>query len=143
MHEAASALAELAWWVQRKGPMRAGLKVLPATERAILGYMEGHPGSSVTQMGEALDIKSSNVSTALRSLAGRGLVERAPDPADKRKSLLYLTALAQENRKSIDTALTGSLEEVLEQLSPNIGNRSLPRLTSSVKSPCGCAPRTK
>ena len=60
------ALLELAWWVQRKGPMRAGFEPLPATERVILGYLEGHEGSSVTEVGAALDIKPSNVSAAVR-----------------------------------------------------------------------------
>jgi len=118
VHEAAKALLELAWWVQRKGPLRAGLEPLPATERAILGYLEDHDGPGVTEVGAALDIKPSNVSSAVRDLVGRGLVEKAPDRADKRKSLLYLTTLARENKRSIDSAVTGSLEEVLEQLSP-------------------------
>lgn len=118
VREAAKALVELAWWVQRKGPVRAGLEPLPATEWAILGYLEDHPGSSVTEAGVALDIKPSNVSTAVRALGARGLVERVSDPEDKRKSLLYLTGLARANKSSIDAAVTGSLEEVLEQLPP-------------------------
>ncbi len=118
VHEAAKALLELAWWVQRKGPMRAGFEPLPATERVILGYLEGHERSSVTEVGAALDIKPSNVSAAVRELGARGLVERVADPDDKRKSLLSLTDVARQNKSSIDAAVTGSLEEVLEQLSP-------------------------
>ena len=118
VHDAAKALVELAWWVQRKGPGRAGLEPMPATERAILGFLEDHPGSGVTEAGAALDIKSSNVSTAVSVLGSRGLVERVPDPKDKRKSLLYLTDLARKNKSSIDAAATGSLEDVLQQLSP-------------------------
>ncbi|MGO4189074.1 MarR family winged helix-turn-helix transcriptional regulator [Pseudarthrobacter sp. TAF60_1] len=118
VHEAAKALLDLAWWVQRKGPMRAGFEPLPVTERVILGYLEGHDGSSVTEVGAALDIKSSNVSAAVRELAGRGLVEKVADPDDKRKSLLSLTEEARRNKSSIDAAVTGTLEEVLEQLSP-------------------------
>src|SRR6476619_5284411 len=101
VHEAAKALLDLAWWVQRKGPMRAGFEPLPVTERVILGYLEGHDGSSVTEVGAALDIKSSNVSAAVRELAGRGLVEKVADPDDKRKSLLSLTEEARRNKSSI------------------------------------------
>lgn len=118
VHEAAKALVELAWWVQRKGPIRAGFEPLPATERVILGYLEGNERSSVTEVGAALDIKPSNVSAAVRELSARGLVERVADPDDKRKSLLSLTDEARRNKSSIDAAVTGSLEEVLEQLSP-------------------------
>ncbi|GAC1456485.1 MAG: hypothetical protein PVSMB10_14390 [Pseudarthrobacter sp.] len=118
VHEAAKTLLELAWWVQRKGPIRAGFEPLPATERVILGYLEGNERSSVTEVGVALDIKPSNVSAAVRELAGRGLVEKVSDPVDKRKSLLSLTEEARRNKGSIDAAVTGSLEEVLEQLSP-------------------------
>ncbi|MDE8669800.1 MarR family transcriptional regulator [Pseudarthrobacter sp. H3Y2-7] len=118
VHEAAKALLELAWWVQRKGPIRAGFEPLPATERVILGYLEGNERSSVTEVGAALDIKPSNVSAAVRELSARGLVERVADPDDKRKSLLSLTDEARRNKSSIDAAVTGSLEEVLEQLSP-------------------------
>lgn len=118
VHEAAKALLDLAWWVQRRGPMRAGFEPLPVTERVILGYLEGHDGSSVTEVGTALDIKSSNVSAAVRELGVRGLVERVSDPEDRRKSLLSLTDEARRNKSSIDAAVTGSLEEVLEQLSP-------------------------
>lgn len=118
VHEAAKTLLELAWWVQRKGPIRAGFEPLPATERVILGYLEGNERSSVTEVGVALDIKPSNVSAAVRELAGRGLVEKVADPFDKRKSLLSLTEEARRNKGSIDAAVTGSLEEMLEQLSP-------------------------
>jgi DNA-binding MarR family transcriptional regulator len=118
VHEAAKTLLELAWWVQRRGPMRAGFEPLPATERVILGYLEGNERSSVTEVGAALDIKPSNVSAAVRELGARGLVERVADPDDKRKSLLSLTDEARRNKGSIDAAVTGSLEEVLEQLPP-------------------------
>jgi DNA-binding MarR family transcriptional regulator len=118
VHEAAKALLELAWWVQRKGPIRAGFEPLPATERVILGYLEGHERSGVTEVGAALDIKSSNVSAAVRELTARGLVQKITDPDDKRKSLLSLTDEARRNKSSIDAAVTGSLEEVLDQLSP-------------------------
>jgi DNA-binding MarR family transcriptional regulator len=118
VHEAAMTLLELAWWVQRKGPTRAGFEPLPATERMILGYLEGHERSGVTEVGAALDIKPSNVSAAVRELVARGLVEKVTDPDDKRKSLLSLTDEARRNKSSIDAAVTGSLKDVLEQLSP-------------------------
>ena len=118
VHEVAKALLDLAWWVQRKGPMRAGFEPLPVTERVILGYLEGDERSSVTEVGAALDIKPSNVSAAVRELGARGLVERVADPEDKRKTLLSLTEEARRNKRSIDAAVTGSLEDVLVQLSP-------------------------
>ena len=84
--------------------MRAGFEPLPATERVILGYLEGNERSSVTEVGAALDIKPSNVSAAVRELGARGLVERVADPDDKRKSLLSLTDEARRNKGSIDAA---------------------------------------
>ena len=118
VHEAAKALFQLTWWLQRKGPLRAGLEPLPATEVAILGYVEDHEGVGVTEVGIALNMKAPNVSAAVRALVERGLLEKVADQHDKRKALLFITELTRRNRKSIDRAVTGSLEEVLEGLSP-------------------------
>lgn len=117
VHEAALALFDLSWWVQRKGPLRAGLEPLPATELAVLRFVEENPGVSVSEVGVALNMKAPNVSAAVRALVVRGLVEKVSDERDKRKALLNLTGLAKKNKESIDKAVTGSLEEVLEQLS--------------------------
>lgn len=118
IHEASKALVELSWWVQRKGPMRAGIEVLPSTEVVILGYMEDHPGTITTEISEALDIKPSNVSAAVRALVEKGLVEKTPDVKDGRKSRLHLSELARKNKGTIDAAVMGSIDEVLTQLSP-------------------------
>lgn len=98
--------------------MRAGIEVLPSTEVVILGYMEDHPGTITTEISEALDIKPSNVSAAVRALVERGLVEKTPDVKDGRKSRLHLSGLARKNKGTIDAAVMGSIDEVLTQLSP-------------------------
>ncbi|TCN49838.1 DNA-binding MarR family transcriptional regulator [Rhodococcus sp. SMB37] len=117
-YETAKTLMELAWWVQRKGPIRSGLEPLPAAERAVLRYLEHHDGAGVTEVGSALNMKTSNVSAVVRALSERGLVEKSSDPRDKRKSLLHRTDLARANKGRIDAAVTGALEEVLGELSP-------------------------
>lgn len=119
VHEAAKTLQELSWWAQRKSPAKAaGLEPLPATEHAVLHYLDDHEGASVTEVGSALNMKTPNVSAAVRALVERGLVEKAADPQDRRKSLLRLTDLARTNREKLYAAATGALEEVLRTLSP-------------------------
>lgn len=118
VHEAAEALLDLSWWVQRKGTIPSGVTPLSSTEIAVLRHVERNDGVSVTEVATFLDIKPPNVSAVVRTLLTKGLIEKTSDPHDKRKSLLSLTELAEINRERIDAALVGSLEEVLHQLSP-------------------------
>ena len=78
VHEAAKALFQLTWWLQRKGPLRVGLEPLPATEVAILGYVEDHEGVGVTEVGTALNMKAPNVSAAVRALVEGVCWKRLP-----------------------------------------------------------------
>lgn len=75
--------------VQREQPAVEGLsysalQVLVAIERA------GRPLRPGELAGE-LQMTTSNVAAALRSLEGGNLVIRRPDPADRRKALVSLT----------------------------------------------------
>ena len=54
----------------------------------------------------------------LDDLQGRGLIEREPDPADRRVRLLRLTAAGRRLQKSIQTEIRQAEDELLGDLSP-------------------------
>lgn len=78
--------------VQREQPVVEGLsysalQVLVAVEQASRALRPG-------ELAAELQMTSSNVAAALRSLEMDGLVVRQPDPADGRKALVSLTPAA-------------------------------------------------
>lgn len=74
------------------------------------------PGLSVSEVASALDLQSSNVSTAMRSLAARGLIERRRDERDGRVTRLYPTDKAIAHRDEQETAWGEELTRRLAQL---------------------------
>jgi DNA-binding MarR family transcriptional regulator len=60
----------------------------------------------------------SDVVAALNDLAGRGLVERSPDPADRRRNVITITADGTAHFERLDRLLSGAQDELLAPLSP-------------------------
>ncbi|MDG4781446.1 MarR family transcriptional regulator [Micromonospora sp. WMMD961] len=71
--------------------------------RLLAALAEDGPASQA-DLGRRCAIDRSDVVAAVNDLAGRGLVVRAPDPADRRRNVISLTAAgADEARRMTDT----------------------------------------
>lgn len=62
------------------------------------------PGLNVNDTASALHLQPANVSTALRALEARGLLERRRDPDDGRVVRLYPTSDALAHRQEQEIA---------------------------------------
>lgn len=109
-------LRDLAWTIHRRVPEVAGLDPLPSTELAILKHVIETPGTTVTALARHLDLRQSNTSAALRTLAARGLVHREPSTVDRRLTLVFPTDLAVAESTMISAAWSGEMREVLDRL---------------------------
>ncbi len=59
---------------------------------AILLVVEANPGCRQSDLAETLRMRQPNLSPPLDALEGRGLIERRPDPRDRRAQSLHVTA---------------------------------------------------
>lgn len=114
--ELALALHDVSWRVARLGPADVGLEPLPATELAVLRAVIEQPDQSVSEVAASMSMQSSNVSAAVRALAGRGLVEKCPDPRDRRVTLLRPTTQALIDRDAIENAIAGTILAALANM---------------------------
>jgi DNA-binding MarR family transcriptional regulator len=99
--ETLAELAELVLRISREidphGAKAIDIVPLNATEALAMRWIESHPGTSATETAEAMSLRHSNLSVAVRSLVAKGMVERRPDPDDARLVRLHPTALARDN----------------------------------------------
>lgn len=70
---------------------------LTPLERLVIHYIDGHPGTSLSEVAEHLTLQTSNASAAVRRLVDLGLVARTHDPQDGRRLLLSPTRKAHAN----------------------------------------------
>lgn len=104
--------------LHRRGVAQVGLDVLPPSESEVLAQIGSRPGSSVSEIARALRLQTSNVSTAVRGLVARGLVDRTTDPDDQRRTLLHPSPAAVRHRRMLDDAWAGLLADLLRDLPP-------------------------
>jgi DNA-binding MarR family transcriptional regulator len=65
---------------------------LSAAQAGALFSLSAETATSVTSMAEAMGLAQSAASVLVQKLEQAGLVERTPDPSDRRAALLMLTA---------------------------------------------------
>ncbi|MET7297445.1 MarR family winged helix-turn-helix transcriptional regulator [Embleya sp. NPDC005575] len=85
-------------------------------ERALLRLVAERDGITVRQAAEALLMKPNNVSALVSKLVGKGLLERMPDPADKRVAHLHSTPAARSRSNAVDALLADVVHEGLTEL---------------------------
>jgi DNA-binding MarR family transcriptional regulator len=119
-------LHDLAWLLPRTiGRESDPGQLLPASELEIMRLLVRRPGLSVNDTAAELRLAPANVSTALRALEARGLLERRRDPDDGRVVRLHPTAGALAHRRDQERAWGKALAQALATLPQADARRTL------------------
>ncbi len=110
-------------------------ETLPMAQIEVMQLLAERPGLRAGEVGDALLLAPTTVSTLIGTLLAQDLIDRQPDPADRRAWRLVLTAegearLAdwqQSNRRVMRSAASGLADEDLVAL-----RNALPALTRLV-----------
>ena len=81
---------------------RARLHGMTRSRRAILMWLERQPGISQKELSELLEVEPITVARLIDRLESRGMVERRPDPRDRRIWRLHLLRPARDVLHEID-----------------------------------------
>jgi DNA-binding MarR family transcriptional regulator len=85
--------------------------------RLLAALTEFGPASQAA-LGRRTNMDRSDVVASLNDLADRGLIERSPDPSDRRRNIITITAAGTERLRLLDEVLGGVQDELLAPLSP-------------------------
>ena len=88
-----------------------------ALQWRLITYLKRHEGVRQGPLAELIEVEPITLSRMVDRLAEAGLVERRPDPADRRAWQLYLTPRARERLGGIRPAVEALNAEALEGLS--------------------------
>jgi DNA-binding MarR family transcriptional regulator len=103
--------------------MAAELPVLRAHDLSMWGYVvllaltEG-PTRTQAALAQAIGADKTRIIGVLDELQDRGLIERRPDPADRRAHLLSLTPPGLRLRESVQADIQRREERLLDRLPP-------------------------
>jgi DNA-binding MarR family transcriptional regulator len=115
--ELAVVLRDLAWLLPRTlGGDHDPSRALTTSELEVMRLLVRRPALSVNEAAAALRLQPANVSTTLRTLEARGLVERRRDPADGRVVRLHPTPHALADREQQERAWGEALGNALAEL---------------------------
>jgi DNA-binding MarR family transcriptional regulator len=85
--------------------------------RLLAALTEFGPASQA-QLGRRTGMDRSDVVAAVNDLAARGLVQRSPDPSDRRRNVVSITPAGAAHLDRLEDLLTGVQAELLAPLSP-------------------------
>lgn len=98
---------------------RSPLADLPVAQLRCLHVIRCHEGQKMQDLADVLLVKMPTLSQIVERLVRRGMVERHPDPADRRVVRLRLTELARTAINESDAARQARLAAVSDALSPD------------------------
>lgn len=95
---------------------RFGALGLTQSLYAIMVLIQRNPGSRQMELGAALGIRQTNLVERIDTLVGRGLVLRAPDPADRRANTLHLTEAGESFMSEVRVVHDEMTQDFLNRL---------------------------
>jgi DNA-binding MarR family transcriptional regulator len=96
---------------------RHNVPALPISETELLTLVAETKGIGVKEAGRVLQISPNTVSTLVRSLVRRGLLERLSDPSDRRAALLHLTGAGSARKEKVRRQMAKAMTNALLSLS--------------------------
>jgi len=118
-------LAELPSWLLNAAARRGDRLVSAALAGAGLGKhhyrvlvaLDDDGPSSQADIGRAIMLDRSDLHAVLNRLEADGLVERAPDPADRRRNVVALTRDGRSTLRRLDKRVAAAQDELTAALS--------------------------
>ncbi|WP_030163347.1 MarR family winged helix-turn-helix transcriptional regulator [Spirillospora albida] len=84
----------------------------------LLAALDEYGPSSQADLGRRTGIDRSDVVAALNELAAKDLIDRSPDPADRRRNVITLTPAGARHLNELENVLAGIQDELLAPLAP-------------------------
>ncbi|GLY94025.1 MarR family transcriptional regulator [Actinoplanes sp. NBRC 103695] len=84
----------------------------------LLATLAEHGPASQAALGRRSGIHLSDMVATVNELADRGQVERAPDPSDRRRNIVSLTAAGERQLRLLEKHLAATQEALLAPLTP-------------------------
>jgi MarR family transcriptional regulator, transcriptional regulator for hemolysin len=122
-------LYELAHRYVRRFEFHARDMSLTLLQCKVLAYLASCEGISQSKLAEMIDVEPMTMVRMLDRMETEELLQRRPDPADRRARCLYLTARAGPMLKKIDRLAEKTRAECLA----GIGNADRDRLVSMIE----------
>lgn len=116
IRDIAAAVQTMVWSLRRFGERQIGLDPLPHSEFELIRTISDNPSITVSDAARILGLQPSNVSTTVRRLVDRGLIERTPAAHDRRAIRLRLTAKAAKHKKMIESVWTDAVRSEVDQM---------------------------
>lgn len=112
------AFSSVAWQLRRRSMEMLGpWDITPGQSRA-LGVLMRHGQQRLSDLSDHLHIAARSATEVVDGLESSGLVERRPDPHDRRATLVTLTAKGRNVGTAIRTARAAEAERFFGELSP-------------------------
>lgn len=112
------ALREVARAVRKATPRLTGAEPLTDAQFETLRIIVHNPGAAAGELAALTGTQPSNMSVTLRQLGEYGLIDREPDPADRRCSRILPTDKAIAHAREMEAVRTRLVLDALGTLSP-------------------------
>ena len=83
----------------------------------LLATLDEYGPASQAELGRRSGIHVSDMVATINELADRGLVQRAPDPSDRRRNIISLTTAGKRQLRRLEKQLDATQEQLLAPLS--------------------------
>jgi DNA-binding MarR family transcriptional regulator len=90
--------------------------LFPLTQTWVLGRLDREGPASVSDLAQALRVRPQSMAQTVGDLEAESMVERNPDPGDRRRALVSLTEAGQARIEADRAAREGWLVKALEEL---------------------------
>jgi MarR family transcriptional regulator, transcriptional regulator for hemolysin len=114
--EIAVSIVDVARMLRTYADQRARQFGISRAQWTVLMRLDRSEGLNQSELAEILDLQPISLTRLLDRLAGNGLIERRPDPNDRRANRLYLTPAARPLLKQ----LTSLGEDVMQIVLQNV-----------------------
>jgi MarR family transcriptional regulator for hemolysin len=117
--EIAVGLTDVARMLRTYADQRARQFGISRAQWVVLIRLDRSEGLKQSELAEILDLQPISLTRLLDRLAENGLIERRPDPNDRRANRLYLTPAARPLLKQLAALGEDMMAGVLEGISPD------------------------
>lgn len=90
--------------------------IISPAQMALLEEIKKHPGSGVQEIAERLSLSAPTVSVGVAKLEERDLVERKPNPEDRRSVQFFITSAGKTLHHKFNQARLGKFHRLLSGL---------------------------